>query len=71
MQGFTGIDQHGRHYDDLGLFPRKELLNRLGYRKADKMYVDTKDGRSKHVGYVIGGNWITLYRVQAWEGRAL
>lgn len=57
MQGFMGIDQHGRHYDDLGLFPRKELLNRLG--------------RSKHVGYVIGGNWITLYRVQAWEGRAL
>jgi hypothetical protein len=27
------------------------------------MYQDGKDGSSKHVGYIIGGLWITLYSV--------
>ena len=52
-----GIDQYGQTYRDLGKYPRKELLNRLGYKKAEKMYRDKKDGSVVHCGYVIGGNW--------------
>ena len=60
-----GIDQYGETYHNLGKYPRKELLNRLGYKKADKMYVDKKDGSIAHIGYVIGRNWITLYEVKS------
>lgn len=57
-----GIDQYGKHYDDLGKHPRKELLNRLGGSHVAKMYQD-RDGSSKHIGYVIGGLRISLYTV--------
>ena len=62
-----GIDQYGNHYDDLGKYPRKALLEQLGYKNASKMYVDKKDGSSVHIGYIIGGNWITLYKVEPIE----
>ena len=67
MKFIVGIDQYGQTYHDLGKYPRKELLNRLGYKKADKMYQDKKDGSVVHCGYVIGGNWITLYEVKSIE----
>jgi hypothetical protein len=28
---------------------------------VSKMYVDKKDGSTKHVGYVIGDHWLTAY----------
>ena len=62
-----GIDQYGQHYDGL-VHPRKDLMSRLGNSHVDKMYVDTKDGKARHVGYVIARLWITLYTVSAWEG---
>jgi hypothetical protein len=43
---------------------RKELLKRLGYRKADKIYRDKKDGTTVHCGYVIGRLWIDLYTLE-------
>jgi len=67
MQFTMGIDQHGQHYDNLGKYPRTELLSRLGYKSASKQYVDKKDGASVHSGYIIGGLWITLYKVQPIE----
>ena len=62
-----GIDQYGQTYHNLGKYPRKELLARLRYRKAEKMYQDKKDGSTMHCGYVIGRNWITLYEVNPVE----
>jgi hypothetical protein len=58
---FMGIDQHGTVYHSLK-HPRKDLLARLGRKHAAKIYCDTTNG-SKHVGYVVAGNWITVYRV--------
>jgi hypothetical protein len=29
--------------------------------KISKMYIDKKDGTTKHIGYVIGGLWLTAY----------
>ena len=64
--GFMGIDQHGTHYS-IEKHPRKELLDYLGFRGASKMYVDLKGGGHRHVGYVIGELWISVYRVCPWK----
>ena len=64
-----GIDQHGQHYDDLGKYPRKVLLEKLCCGHADKMYCNTKDGKTKHIGYIISGLWITLYNMSEWLGK--
>jgi len=69
MKFILGIDQYGTIYHNLGKYPRKELLNRLGYTNASKMYRDKKDGSTVHSGYVIGGYWITLYHVKPFERR--
>jgi hypothetical protein len=63
------IDQWGEtiHLGDCR-HPRQELLAALGKRSAKRMYRDTRNGRSKHIGYVIGSRWFTLYRVYAWTG---
>jgi len=67
MKNIMGIDQYGQTYHNPGKYPRKELLNRLGYKKADKIYKDKKDSSVVHCGYVIGRNWITLYEVKSIE----
>jgi hypothetical protein len=67
MTGIMGIDQYGEIYHDLGKHPRKELLRRLGYQSAARMYRDKKDGSSVVCGYVIGRFWIDLYRVEPLE----
>jgi hypothetical protein len=62
------IDQYGKHYDNLGMHPRTELLKRLCRKHASKMYVDSKSGESSHIGYVIAGLWLTIYKVERMEG---
>jgi len=64
--GFLGIDQHGQYYT-IDKYPRKELLEQLYSKHADKMYCDTKDGKIKHVGYIIKGYWINVYKVYQWK----
>lgn len=59
---FMAIDQYGHHYDGLK-DPRKDLLNRLGKKHVEKMYRDDKDGKSYHVGYIVGGLWLSVYEV--------
>ena len=66
LLGFMGQDQYGQTYHLEPQHPRKQLLDRLGYKSAQKMYIDTKDGVSKHIGYIVGGLWITLYEVHEW-----
>jgi hypothetical protein len=64
-----GIDQYGNSYHDLGPYPRKELLHRLGRTKAHTMYRETPEGPDVRCGYVIGPYWITLYTVEPLERR--
>lgn len=63
---YMAIDQYGTTYHGLK-HPRKDLLERLGYTHAHKMYQEKKDGSTVHVGYVIGGLWLTLYKVEPVE----
>ena len=55
------IDQYGNRLHIPGKHPRKELLAKLGAKHAEKIYVDKTDGRTVHVGYVIGGSWWSLF----------
>ena len=66
---YMAIDQYGNTYHGLE-YPRRDLLDRLGYKHADKMYVDKKDGRYVHIGYVIAGLWLTVYEVKPMERAA-
>lgn len=34
----------------------------MGGSRVSKMYVDKKDGRSVHIGYVVGQHWLTAYQ---------
>lgn len=42
----------------------KELRRQIGMggSRVSKMYVDKKDGRSVHIGYVVGRHWLTAYQ---------
>lgn len=54
------IDQWGnRFYADTVKKLRKQI--RTGSSRVSRMYHDTKDGRVVHIGYVIGGHWLTAY----------
>ena len=64
---YMGVDQYGQYYHGLQ-HPRKDLLDRLGRKHADKMYRETQDGESRHVGYVIAGCWIDVFEVIPWKG---
>lgn len=71
---YIGIDQYGTTYL-LGRHPRKELLSELGRSRAAKMYRDDPGtGGYHHVGYVVAGLWIEVYRLKplaADRGRAM
>lgn len=69
-QNHMALDQYGNTYHNLGTFPRKTLLNELNRKKASKMYVDRKDGSAAHVGWIIGGHWLTVYKVERMENVA-
>ena len=62
---YMAIDQYGQTFHGLRN-PRKELLNRLCRKHADKMFIDV-NGEAKHVGYIIGELWLTLYEVLPYE----
>jgi len=59
---YMAINQYGDTYHGLE-YPRKDLLERLCRKHADKMYVDSKDGSTFQTGYVIGREWLTVYKV--------
>lgn len=63
---YMAIDQYGTTYHGLK-HPRKDLMERIGCSHAKKMYLDKADGSIAHVGYVIGGLWLTLYKVEPVE----
>jgi hypothetical protein len=69
------INQYGDKIILQGKHPRKELIEKVeqidGPHKVSKMYVDDKNGQAKHVGYVIGNLWFTLFTCQEWQGKAI
>jgi hypothetical protein len=66
MKMYMAIDQYGNAHHGL-VHPRKDLLELLGRKHADKMYRDKTDGSIHHVGYVIGGLWLEVYEVKPWH----
>ena len=65
---YMACDQYGQTFHGLQ-YPRRDLLKRLDATHADKMYCDGKDGRPKHIGYVIRGLWLRVYTVTDWQGQ--
>lgn len=59
---FLAINQWGDKVL-LRQYPRKELMKMHGVQHADKMYVDDRDGKSHHIGYVVSGSWYTVYKL--------
>lgn len=64
MLTHIAIDQGGRYYPLFSNYPRKELMEKLGRKHANKMYVDSKKGISYHIGYVIAGKWLTIWKTK-------
>ena len=64
--GYIGIDQYNQQYT-IDKYPRKELLEYLGAKGAQKMYTELKSGGSRHEGYVILGYWIRVFEVHQWD----
>lgn len=62
MKQYMAIDQYGHTYHGLKN-PRKDLLRQFYRKHAEKMYQDTKKGPI-HIGYVIAGMWLTVYKVK-------
>lgn len=70
LLGFMAKDQFGETYHMPNVrHPRKALLDLFDRKHAEKMYVDTKTGQTKHVGYIIAGHWLSVYEVHEFEGR--
>lgn len=66
MKQYMAIDQYGQMFHKLR-YPRKELMERIGIKHASKMYVDDKNGKAVHIGYVIGRYWLMVYEVKRFE----
>ena len=62
------MNQYGDKLLLKGVHPRKELSEKTYMSITAKMYVDTAGGEAKHIGYVVGSSWWTLYNVTEWEG---
>lgn len=69
MKNYMAIDQYGSTEHSLGPYPRKELLDRYGRKRASKIYIDKTDGSSIHIGWIIAGRWFTVYEVKRMERR--
>jgi hypothetical protein len=42
-------------------YPRKELLEHHQKKHAEKIF-DSKNGVTKHIGYIIAGHWYIIYK---------
>lgn len=60
------VSNYGTILHDLGPRPRQGLLRRLGRKRASKVYVD-RGGKTFHIGYVVAGEWWTVYEVRRFE----
>ena len=66
--GYMAIDQFDNHYHMGNVkHPRKWLLEHFNRQHAQRMYRDTTSGKSRHVGWVIAGYWLEVFRVSTLE----
>lgn len=56
------VDQYGTYHHNLGDNPKRELLDRLGRKKASPMYQDYPEGTFQ-TGWAIGDYWLTVFEV--------
>ncbi len=68
--GYMAIGNYGTTHrlTESGKHPRGQLLEKCYRKHAAKMYVDDKDGNAKHIGYIVGGEWFTIYEIHEWNG---
>ena len=57
------VDQHGNVHKLYTKFPRKELMANFCVSSAQKIYSDNKQGKSHHVGWIMSGTWLKVYKV--------
>lgn len=53
------VDQWGNHFYAQST---RALRDQVGGGRISKMYRDKADGRTVHVGYVVGQHWLTAYQ---------
>jgi hypothetical protein len=68
--GYLAVGCYGtRHMlTDANKHPRGQLLAKCGSKHAEKMYIDSSSGETKHIGYIVGREWYTIYTVGEWKG---
>lgn len=54
------IDQWGNRFYASTVKELREQIG-MGGSRVSKMYVDKKDGRTVHVGYVVGRHWLSMF----------
>lgn len=59
---YMAIDQYGNTFHGLKN-PRKDLIEKIGVKHVSKMYIDDVHGNTFHVGYIIGGHWLSVFEV--------
>lgn len=69
--GYMAVGSFGtvHHLHDSKRPPRCQLMAKCGRQHCAKMYVDTKAGLTKHIGYIVAGEWFTVYEVHEWIGK--
>jgi hypothetical protein len=65
MNKYIAIDQYGRSFY-IEKYPYTELKKAFPGR-IYKMYVDTKGGGTKPVGYVVGQHWFRVHELADWK----
>lgn len=68
--GYMAVSNHSRtvHLTNPKKHPRGQLMDKLGSKHCEKIYIDAENGTAKHIGYIIGREWFTIYEVCEWRG---
>jgi hypothetical protein len=64
--GYMAVGNYGTTFHGL-TNPRKEICERMGRKHASKVYRDNSKGEAVHVGYIVGGEWFTVYQVHTFK----
>jgi hypothetical protein len=64
---FIAFDQWGNSYKLNTAHPRKELCELFGRQHVSKIYVDDNIIGSQHVGYIIAGHWLMVYKLSPFQ----
>lgn len=66
--GYMAVGSRGttHHLTSTSRHPRGQLLQKCFMKHCDRMFSEDENGKAKHVGYVIGGEWFRIYEVHTW-----